>query len=43
VKFQADVERATNILESAHSNCFISNSISSAVTLTPEVRVVAGI
>lgn len=43
VKFQADVERATNILESAHANCFISNSISSAVTLTPEVRVVAGI
>jgi peroxiredoxin-like protein len=43
VKSAADVERAKEILESAHANCFISNSISSAVTLTPEVRVVAGI
>ena len=43
VKSTADVERAKNILESAHANCFISNSISSAVTLTPEVRVAAGI
>ena len=39
VKSEADVERAKNILESAHANCFISNSISSAVTLTPEIRV----
>ena len=39
VKSEADVERAKQILESAHANCFISNSISSAVTLTPEIRV----
>ena len=34
-----DVERAQEILKSAHANCFISNSISSAVTLTPAIRV----
>ena len=39
VKSPADVERAQVILESAHANCFISNSISSAVTLTPEIQV----
>ena len=39
VKSQADVERAKNILESAHANCFISNSISAAVTLAPEIHV----
>jgi organic hydroperoxide reductase OsmC/OhrA len=40
VKSEADVERAKELLESAHANCFISNSITSAVTLTPEIRVV---
>ena len=39
VKSPADVERATSILEIAHANCFISNSISSAVALAPEIRV----
>ena len=39
VKSPADVERANNLLETAHANCFISNSISSAVTLSPEIRV----
>ena len=39
VKSEADLERAKQILESAHANCFISNSISSAVTLSPEIRV----
>ena len=40
VRSPQDVERAQEILESAHANCFISNSISSAVTLAPEIRVV---
>ena len=40
VKSPADVERTKEILESAHANCFVSNSISSAVTLSPEIRVV---
>lgn len=40
VKSPADVQRAKDILESSHANCFISNSISSAVTLSPEIRVV---
>jgi peroxiredoxin-like protein len=39
VKSPADVERAKDLLETAHANCFISNSISSAVTLSPEIRV----
>ena len=43
VKSEADVERAKEIIESAHANCFISNSISSAVTLSPEVGVITGI
>jgi len=40
VRSPQDVERAKEILESAHANCFISNSISSAVALSPEIRVV---
>jgi organic hydroperoxide reductase OsmC/OhrA len=40
VKSPADVERAQEVLKSAHVNCFISNSISSAVTLSPEIHVV---
>jgi peroxiredoxin-like protein len=39
VKSPVDVERANNLLETAHANCFISNSISPAVTLAPEIRV----
>ena len=39
VKSEADVERAKQILEAGHASCFISNSISSAVTLSPEIRV----
>jgi organic hydroperoxide reductase OsmC/OhrA len=39
VKALADVERAKEILESAHAHCFVSNSVTCAVTLTPEIRV----
>jgi organic hydroperoxide reductase OsmC/OhrA len=39
VKSQLDVERAREIVESAHANCFISNSISVAVRVSPEFRV----
>ena len=34
-----DVERASRILEKAERNCLISNSISSAVRLEPEINV----
>ena len=40
VRSPQDVERSKEILKSAHANCFISNSISSAVTLSPEIRMV---
>jgi organic hydroperoxide reductase OsmC/OhrA len=39
VKSQDDVERARQIMESAHANCFVSNSITSSVTVLPEFRV----
>ena len=40
VRSPQDVDRAKNLVETAHANCFISNSISAAVTLSPEIRVV---
>jgi peroxiredoxin-like protein len=39
VKSQDDVERARQIMESAHANCFISNSITASVNVIPEFRV----
>lgn len=32
-----DVERASRIIEKAKQNCFVSNSIKSAITLEPEI------
>jgi organic hydroperoxide reductase OsmC/OhrA len=39
VKSPQDVERAREILESAHANCFISNSLAVPVKVSPEIRV----
>jgi organic hydroperoxide reductase OsmC/OhrA len=39
LKSQDDVERARQIMESAHANCFVSNSITSLVSVLPEFRV----
>jgi peroxiredoxin-like protein len=39
VKSQSDVERAREIVDSAHANCFITNSIAVAVRISPEFRV----
>jgi organic hydroperoxide reductase OsmC/OhrA len=39
VKSPEAVERAQEILASAHANCFISNSLSSPVNIFPEIRV----
>ena len=41
LKSQDDVERAHEIMESAHGNCFVSNSITSTVRVLPEFRVMA--
>jgi peroxiredoxin-like protein len=38
VKSQEDLERARPIMESAHANCFVSNSITSSVSVLPEFR-----
>ena len=39
LKSQDDVERARQIMKSAHGNCFVSNSITSSVSVLPEFRV----
>jgi len=39
VKSQQDVERARPIMDSAHANCFVSNSITTSVKVLPEFRV----
>lgn len=39
VKSQEDLEPARKILEDAHANCFIANSISAAVKVFPQFRV----
>jgi organic hydroperoxide reductase OsmC/OhrA len=39
VKSQQDVERARPIMENAHANCFVSNSITTSVRVLPEFRV----
>lgn len=38
VSSEADIDRARQILGDAHRDCFISNSITAAVNLVPEVR-----
>ena len=40
LRSQADVERAHQIMEDAHANCFVSNSITSSVSVLPQFRVV---
>jgi organic hydroperoxide reductase OsmC/OhrA len=37
IRFASDAERAQRILEKAERNCLISNSITSDVTLEPEI------
>jgi organic hydroperoxide reductase OsmC/OhrA len=37
IKQEADTERAQRILEKAERNCFISNSILTAIKLEPEI------
>jgi organic hydroperoxide reductase OsmC/OhrA len=39
VKSQADVERARELLDSAHKGCLVSNSITSAVKVFPEIHI----
>ena len=39
LKSQEEVERAREIMESAHANCFVSNSITCAVKILSEFRV----
>jgi organic hydroperoxide reductase OsmC/OhrA len=39
VKSQEDIERAREIMESAHKSCLVTNSISSAVKIFPDIRV----
>ena len=38
-KSEADVERARELLDSAHKGCLVSNSITSAVKVFPDFRV----
>jgi organic hydroperoxide reductase OsmC/OhrA len=37
IRFESDAERARRILEKAERNCLISNSITTDVTLEPEI------
>jgi organic hydroperoxide reductase OsmC/OhrA len=39
LKSPDDVERARQIMKSAHDNCFVSNSITSSVSVLPEFRI----
>jgi len=39
VKSEADVERAREILDSAHKGCLVSNSVTSAVKVLADIRV----
>jgi len=34
-----DVEKARELIDVAHANCFVSNSITAAVKISPEIRV----
>jgi len=39
VKSEKDIERAREILDSAHKGCLVSNSITTAVKVFPDIRV----
>jgi organic hydroperoxide reductase OsmC/OhrA len=39
LKSQADLELARKMLEDAHANCFIANSTTAAVRISPQLRV----
>ena len=39
VKSQEDVEKAKELVEAAHANCFISNSITATVKISPEIHI----
>ena len=39
VKSQADAERAREIMQDAHANCFVTNSLSSPVKVFPQFSV----
>ena len=39
VKSEEDIERAREILDSAHKGCLVSNSITTAVKVFPDIRV----
>ena len=39
VKSKEDIERAREILDSAHKGCLVSNSITTAVKVFPDIRV----
>jgi peroxiredoxin-like protein len=41
LKSPADLERARQILEEAHSGCLVSNSINTTVKIFPDIRVAA--
>jgi len=41
LKSLADLERARQILEEAHSGCLVSNSITTTVKIIPDIRVAA--
>jgi peroxiredoxin-like protein len=38
VKSQDEIEKARELVETAHANCFVSNSITAAVKITPQIR-----
>jgi organic hydroperoxide reductase OsmC/OhrA len=39
VKSQEDIERAREVLDSAHKGCLVSNSITATVKVFPDFRV----
>lgn len=41
IKLEADIERVRKILDDAHKACLVSNSITSAVKIFPDIRVAA--
>ncbi|MBZ5513395.1 MAG: OsmC family protein [Acidobacteriia bacterium] len=41
LKSESDTERARQILDDAHKGCLVSNSITAAVKMLPEIRIAA--
>ena len=39
VRSEEDIERARKLMESAHKGCLVSNSLTTAVKVIPEIRV----